>query len=246
MKSEEIEKNGLYIDYREHSLIETLKNKVEYKTENMIIGDIIFYKENKINLLIERKTISDLASSIKDGRLRNQTSRILDTIKSDRCIFLIEGSLYINNTGKINGTPVSTLYSTLFNKLFRDNIKIMNSCNIQETGFIIKELNNKFIDNKLPFDDNIQSNTPSLLNLQPKKKGDISEKDCFNSILCQIPSISNIKALSISSKYDNIVSFISKIKSEENSLNFISTIILSNGNKLGVKSAEKIIKFLGI
>ena len=53
-------------------------------------------------------------------------------------------------------------------------------------------------------------------------------------------------ALSISSKYDNIVSFISKIKSEENSLNFISTIILSNGNKLGVKSAEKIIKFLGI
>ena len=56
-------KNGLYIDYRESLLITNLKDKVEFKTENMIIGDIIFYKENDIMLLIERKTIFDLAFS---------------------------------------------------------------------------------------------------------------------------------------------------------------------------------------
>lgn len=241
-------KNGLYIDYRESLLITNLKDKVEFKTENMIIGDIIFYKENDIMLLIERKTIFDLVSSIKDGRLRDQTSRILDTINPEKCVFLIEGSLYMNNNGKINGTPTSTLYTTIFNKLFRDNVKIMNSCSINETALIIKELYDKFINDKTPFNDpNVDTSVSSniIINNKPRRKGDITEKDCFLSLLCQIPSISNIKAKSITDIFSNMKCFIQEVENNSDKIVFISTIKLSNGNNLGVKSAEKIIRYLG-
>ena len=40
--------------------------------ENLDIGDYIISKENMSYIIIERKTIPDYWSSIKDGRLREQ------------------------------------------------------------------------------------------------------------------------------------------------------------------------------
>ena len=240
-------KNGLYIDYREKHLIDCLKGQIDYKTENMNIGDIIFYKENVIKLLIERKTISDLANSIKDGRLKDQTSRILEAVCPEKCIFLIEGSMFINNTGTISGIPTKSLYTSLFNKLFREKVKLMNSCNINETAFIIQQLHDKFINNKCPF--NLITSTENIvetIHIKPRKKGDITEECCCIQILCQIPGISNIKAKVISEKYKSISNFINIINTSNEPLVLISNIKLSNGNHLGIKSAQKIIKYLGI
>ena len=81
----------LKIDYREHKLIDNVsryldkkKDKYDYLTFekcNLNIGDIIIeYKDIKKELvsyfIIERKTITDMISSIKDGRYKEQKSRI--------------------------------------------------------------------------------------------------------------------------------------------------------------------------
>jgi ERCC4-type nuclease len=45
---------------------------IEIKTENLLLGDILIDK-----LLIERKTINNLAASIVDGRYREQSFSLL-------------------------------------------------------------------------------------------------------------------------------------------------------------------------
>ena len=65
------------VDYREKNLLkklETLKeknkfNKITITTSNLPLGDIVILNDkNEEQLIIERKSISDLAASIKDGR----------------------------------------------------------------------------------------------------------------------------------------------------------------------------------
>ena len=71
------------IDNREKKLIDILDNsdnKLSYVKENLDLGDIqiISQETNDILVLIERKTLSDLSSSIKDGRYKEQKNRILN------------------------------------------------------------------------------------------------------------------------------------------------------------------------
>ena len=59
----------IQLDYREKALIEIFqKNDVSYETKNLLIGDINIKKDGNESIIIERKTLSDLLSSIKDGR----------------------------------------------------------------------------------------------------------------------------------------------------------------------------------
>jgi ERCC4-type nuclease len=65
------------IDHREHELIKHVTylktnfsqyNELQISVENLPLGDIILSNGSKEEVIIERKTINDLLSSIKDGR----------------------------------------------------------------------------------------------------------------------------------------------------------------------------------
>jgi len=69
------------IDTRECALLQQINNQIsfvpifksiEVKTETLPIGDIIINDGTEDKLIIERKTINDLLSSIKDGRYEEQ------------------------------------------------------------------------------------------------------------------------------------------------------------------------------
>ena len=72
------------IDYREKKLIpiiQSLNNdynfNINIEVENLPIGDIIIYdKRGNEKLIIERKTLNDLAASIRDGRYSEQSFRL--------------------------------------------------------------------------------------------------------------------------------------------------------------------------
>jgi len=62
----------IVIDNREASLIELIKTA---KVKQLHLGDIQFMYHGNVVCIIERKTMSDLLSSIKDGRAREQKAR---------------------------------------------------------------------------------------------------------------------------------------------------------------------------
>ena len=89
------------VDYREKKLIKllTLFNKeydlkLKITVENLDIGDIILYKNEKEKIIIERKTLKDLESSLKDGRYIEQSYRLNGyTLHNHNIIYLIEGCI---------------------------------------------------------------------------------------------------------------------------------------------------------
>ena len=73
------------IDNREHELIRMCKyylsispiyKDIELVVEVLPLGDIIICDDKEDKLIIERKSLSDLSSSIKDGRYEEQSYRL--------------------------------------------------------------------------------------------------------------------------------------------------------------------------
>ena len=63
---------NIIIDNRENDLIKLLnKNKYNFTTSNLDVGDIQYKNDDKIIYIIERKTVNDLGASIKDGRYKD-------------------------------------------------------------------------------------------------------------------------------------------------------------------------------
>ena len=65
---------------------------VELITDVLNLGDILVKNDDEELLLIERKTIADLLSSIKDGRYAEQSLRLYNNeLPNNRIVYLVEG-----------------------------------------------------------------------------------------------------------------------------------------------------------
>lgn len=97
---------------------------VVLKTSNMPIGDIIIYDDsNGVKLvekiIIERKSVNDLAASIRDSRYREQSFRLSEcSLHNHNIFYLIEGS-FANLGRRYNkNTLLSAMTSISYNKGF--------------------------------------------------------------------------------------------------------------------------------
>jgi len=133
----------LIIDTREGKLIELIKKTssftIPYEVKNLQIGDIIIsptkYPEKQ--LIIERKCMTDMICSIKDGRYKEQKLRLKaeesNSQNTKRICYLIEG--IINDLRLPNDKTL--LYGSIVSSTFRDNIPLLRTNNINETLDII-------------------------------------------------------------------------------------------------------------
>lgn len=97
---------------------------VVLKTSNMPIGDIIIYDDSNGNklvekIIIERKSVNDLAASIRDSRYREQSFRLSEcSLHNHNIFYLIEGS-FANLGRRYNkNTLLSAMTSISYNKGF--------------------------------------------------------------------------------------------------------------------------------
>lgn len=119
----------IIIDFREKEIIYhcQLQNE-KIKVENLHLGDIRIDK-----LLIERKTINDLAASIVDGRYKEQSIRLMKALEEGFQVFyFIEGNIDLY-TGSIKKT---TLVSTIFS-LTQKGFQVITTKNSKESAFFI-------------------------------------------------------------------------------------------------------------
>jgi len=170
----------LVIDYREKKLIslinsiKTMNNKfksIEVVVENLPLSDIII-KDNQNNekILIERKTINDLASSIQDGRYNEQSYRLDNcNVHNHNIMYLIEGniSMWNNRFTRINK---DTIYSAIFSIMYYKGFSVfVTSSTVETAEFLLNtvlkiEKNDKSNQRKTPYYENI--NIPFVCNKQ--------------------------------------------------------------------------------
>jgi ERCC4-type nuclease len=144
------------VDFREKDLIALLQLKlmndndnnqsIKLKVDNLKIGDVAFVEidknENEIGdelLIFERKSLNDLASSIKDGRYAEQSFRLdgYEPVPNHNIVYLIEGDISKYRENQYTRINRKTLLSSMFSILYYKGFSVVRTMNVVETSELI-------------------------------------------------------------------------------------------------------------
>ena len=250
---------NLIIDCREHRLVEHFRYKANVVIKKLDIGDIIFSFNDEMVILIERKTVNDLVSSIMDGRNREQKMRIMNSdIDNSKVLYLIEGDVNNIYCKKMNS---KTVIGSIVNTLIRDNLKVYRTDNIEDTINFVERIYDKL--EKKPGNlvrteniDKMNNNGINYANtIKKKKKDNLTTEVCSIIQLSQIPGVSTNMSKVVIDKYGSIYNLCKKYAEYETSDNkdticrnilkdLIMPISNSKTRKIGPKASIKIYNYL--
>jgi crossover junction endonuclease MUS81 len=116
-------------------------------TESLPIGDVIISGNNNEDILIiERKTIVDLLSSIKDGRYEEQSYRLNGTpVHNHNIMYVIEGDVNKMNMFRETKFEKLTLYSAIFSLNYYKGFSVIRTFTLDETALFICNCTSKLI-----------------------------------------------------------------------------------------------------
>ena len=141
------------IDCREKALLEECNKQqlindstqfIKIISENIPLGDIIIYDDNNNEkLIIERKTLLDLAASIRDGRYTEQGYRLQQcSMHNHNIIYLIEGDLRYYKPFKSNIDKKALLSSMVSINYFK-GFSLFRTITLTETAEWLLQLTTK-------------------------------------------------------------------------------------------------------
>ena len=206
--------------------------KLLLKVEMLPLGDIIISDDDDNELIIiERKSISDLLASIKDGRYEEQSYRLSGSpIHNHNIIYLIEGLIHAKKVDK------NVVYSAIFSLNHYKGFSVMRTVSMEESAVFIVNSAKKMMANrakKYPYyssqlqslssqslssqslsetitvvdkdnnNHNNDNNNKSYSSVVKKvKKDNITADNIGEIMLCQIPGISSTTAGAIMTHFD--------------------------------------------
>ena len=219
---------NLFVDYREHALLALLKAE----TKNLVLGDICIEKDGQDVVLIERKTVADLAASICDGRYQEQSFRLLESnLPPHRIVYLIEGSL-----DQVQSISKKALLSAMMSLWFTKGFSVVQTKDVEETAEFIQQLFEK-----------ASKDTESkdyVSTIKIKKKDKLTPETVDILMLSQIPTISNVTAKALLQQFETIYKLTQTLKETPTALdNFTYG---EKKRKLAKKSIETLKLFLHV
>jgi ERCC4-type nuclease len=255
-----------------YSIVQGNSTSIQLSKQVLNLGDILFKTdEDKDVLLIERKSLSDLLSSIKDGRYEEQSYRLLHSsgYPSHSIIYMIEGMFSQLRTLIEKKTVLSAITSLNFFKGF----SVLRTCSIQETAenivWMAEKIDRDFSKGKTPYYlhrpiENIvvnnnekdgetgnileqgSQNTPNnyCTVVKKVKKDNVTPENIGEIILCQIPGISSVTAIAIMKHFNSFLHLITELQNNPGCLENIT--IENNGKmrKINKTSIQNIQSFL--
>lgn len=243
------------IDYREDDLKTNMnllfrEHSHEIETENLALGDIILLNnEREENVIFERKSLYDLASSIKDGRYAEQSFRLNECQQHNHnIIYVIEGDLERYNPTK-GRMDKKTLYSALVTLNYFKGFSVIRTKNINETCELIINFADKL--GREPkktsyYDQNkVEKEVNYCEVMKKQKKNNITPENIGEIMLSTIPGVSNKSAISIMKEYKTIKNLIAKMTEDETCLdNFKLVCESGQTRKISKTCIENIKKFV--
>jgi ERCC4-type nuclease len=259
----------IQVDIREHQLIQLLQQhdtseQPQVTTSALEIGDIIICEK----VIIERKSVADLYSSIIDGRYEEQSYRLanLSTFHNHNIVYLIEGDISRHK-------QKSMLMSALFSINYYKGFSVMRTYNIQETADYIWNTFKKMMkENKSGFyeistnverkretetetNETERGEHPSPIPATEKdyvsvvkkcKKENITENNIDEIMLCQIPGISTQSAISIIKHLGSIRELLQRYAEEGDAIFSDIRVVQTTGKetKLNKTIIQNIKRFL--
>jgi len=218
----------LFVDSGESTLNKIFRDQgIDVHTKKLDVGDILITDENdKVFVVIERKTISDLSASIKDGRLHEQKARLLLNFPSKNIMYIIED---YNSFDTLRDRNIE---SSIIHSMFRDEIHVGFSKNATDTVAFIVALFERVKAHPEYFSKKLERDTSkSYFSIQGIKKScNNTVANVNKSMLCQIPGISEQTCNGILDIYLNVHSLIKTMysKSYDECQNELCNIKINN------------------
>jgi ERCC4-type nuclease len=242
----------IVFDCREHALIAEFANfqhdQITIDKQQLSIGDIEI-KDLKTQqcILIERKTVDDLASSIQDGRYSEQSFRLngVEQIPNHNIYYLIEGNIHKEH----HGITKHAIYSAMFSLSYYKGFSLLRTQNVEETSVFILSIAKKLLkesNKRQPFHlvvseqvQTAQSNQNYCNVVKKVKKENITTEAFGEIVLCQIPGVSAVTAIAIMAHYKKFQILLDDTNKEA-TLNTLKT----GSRKLGKNVVSNIVSFL--
>jgi ERCC4-type nuclease len=190
----------------------------EIKSERLPIGDVIISDttttqgEEKDIVIFERKTLADLAASIRDGRYKEQSFRLIETaaatgFNTHHIVYIIEGDLarYDERHTQITKTA---LQSAMVSLMYYKGFSVIRTMNVCETADFILHFADKVAkEGPLSVADTgtaataTPTQTYSEVSAKKEKRDYITRENIGEIMLAQVPGISTKMAAAILAKY---------------------------------------------
>jgi len=185
----------------------------EIKSERLPLGDVILHDpsqgQQKDIVIFERKTLNDLAASIRDGRYKEQSFRLIETaaatgFHTHNIVYIIEGDLAQYNERHSQITKTA-LQSAMVSLLYYKGFSVIRTMNVGETAdFILRFADKVAKEGPLPVADlptPIPSGSYSEVSAKKEKRDFITRENIGEIMLAQVPGVSAKMAAAILAKY---------------------------------------------
>jgi len=196
----------------------------EIKSERLPLGDIILHDsgtgqgQGRDIAIFERKTLSDLAASIRDGRYKEQSFRLIETaaatgFHTHNIIYIIEGDIarYDERHSQITKTA---LHSAMVSLLYYKGFSVIRTMNVGETADFILHFADKVAKEggtgmKPAYDlgscdddsTTAAAQAYSEVGAKKEKRDYITRENIGEIMLAQVPGVSAKMASAILAKY---------------------------------------------
>lgn len=222
----------LIVDNREpKEIIIILQSRIEnISLENLELGDyVIQNSDNQPVMIFERKSLSDLIASIKDGRYNEQSLRLSECEVNNRNIYyIIEGNI-MNFCNSQNDTNQKMLFSSMLSLSSKKGFSLLNTNGFIETAEFIIRFYNKVSTEKPQQQGQSENAEIKYSNvIKTSKKANITKNNINEIMISQIPGISSVVACAIMKKYSNIFNLANGLK---NNPNCLDNFKISSNNK---------------
>ena len=244
------------VDIREHTLIKLLKAlnndygfNFDISVERLDLGDISLWNEGEELLLLERKKLSDLASSIKDGRYAEQSYRLNGhSLHNHNIIYLVEGNVS-NYSDKWSKVKPGTLYTTMFSVQYFKGFSLVRTFDIMETAEYILRMTDKLSRSSEKFGFYHESFQPKKKNyaqvVHKEKKKNITPENIGGIILSQIPGISSKTSSAVIAKHGSLFQLLKALEKDKHCLdNLLYKTKTGQERRISRTSIANIIQYL--
>jgi len=247
----------LILDERETTLYErcmaTPNPSIILEKVVLPMGDaIIKTNDDKELIIVERKSLQDLLSSIKDGRYEEQSYRLQNCCGGmpHNVMYIIEGAFSQLRNPALEKRMIYSAMTTL--SAFK-GFSVIRTSSVQETADWLLAYTDKLgreleMGKKMCFCKDVSTEnaviTDSSLLVDPQKycevvkrtkKENLTPENMGEVILCQIPGISSVSAITIMKEFKTIANLITAVEKDPTCMD--NLICETNGKSRKISKA---------
>jgi ERCC4-type nuclease len=226
----------LYLDVREAALAALLPGA---ELKPLVLGDITIEDDDgKELVIIERKTVADLAASIKDGRYKEQSARLTAySLDNHNVVYLIEGTL---RTAKLP-LPCETLMASMVSLWYGKGFSVMRTESLEQTAQFVQVMLKK-LEKEKGYQFEAKENTSDVKRTKMDK---ITPDNIQALMLAQIPYVNTVTAEAMLQDHHTVAGLTTALRADPACLDKVK-FLGEKGRKISSKSVESLKTFLKI